>query len=175
MEVKINRHKMMTIAIVGILFIVRTVIYNAEVYRCLLNSGTLLEVLTFKEVLTKGLGKYVSFVSIFPSVFFIEALLIRWPLKINIRILYFIQSIVVFFLTAICFVSISFTEDSNLFSRCIKWVYTLGEAYLWSILLFSVWSLALATPLSKLKFFNWPFETRADYIEPKKWIPPRER
>ncbi len=49
-------------------------------------------------------------------------------------------------------------------------------AYQWFILLFGLWNLALVSPkFSKLKFFNWPFETRADYIEPKKWIPPRER
>ncbi len=134
------------------------------------------EVTLFNTINNGKIGYLITFCLLFPVVFFLESLFIKYPFKKRVKICFFFQCISIFLNLIIVYYAIAIHHNRHspiygFTNSFYPWV----TAYLWLVFLFGFWSLALSTPLNKLKFFNWPFETRAGYVEPKKWIAPRER
>ncbi len=120
--------------------------------------------------------KYFFFLNLFfPCIFFCETLLLKKTFRWKTRIFFMVQGFFFGFWTIGTLGNLILLNTSSYCKDCSLSNYYNILFYCLHLILFPLWSLALSTPLNKLKFFNWPFETRAGYVEPKKWIPPRER
>ncbi len=132
---------------IGLFLVLYLMLVNENIIN--FNKRTLWETVYFTILVSLNLG--------FPVIFFSGSFFMKFPFNGIIKLILIILSLYIIISGAIMIGGIGMMRKVHT-TKITYSIYYIST----TSLIFSLWLLLLATPLSKYKFLNWPFEQRKE-------------